>query len=260
MDGLNLAVVNYRSPSDLQHFLMSLEKHPPTVPWSLVVVNVAPQERDVSVTRRYVTGSNEKITAITFAENVGYARAVNRASLAGNYPVFAAFNADTRITDNVLDTCYDALQSHDQWGVLGPRQIDDEGRITHGGIFINGDRGFHQANRTEYTDIRDDAVTVSGAAYFIKRTVWEQLTSCPIYQGFLEAEGAFLPTPHYYEETFCSYHAIAHGWKVVYYGEACMIHRWHKASELGGRTERSFLPISRELFRDACDAHHIEHS
>jgi len=40
MDGINLAVINYRSPDDLQHFLMSVEKHPPTIPWSLTVVNV----------------------------------------------------------------------------------------------------------------------------------------------------------------------------------------------------------------------------
>lgn len=258
-DGIDLVVVNYRTPEDLQHFLMSVEKHPPTVPWSLVVVNVDPLERDVDVAQRYVTRSPDKITSLNLSENVGYARAVNKASLVGEHPVFVAFNADTRITENVIDLCYDALQTHDEWGILGPKQIDDYGKITYAGIFGKDTSRFHTPNYKKYDEVREDATDVSGAAFFIKRSVWDELTACDIYAKHTGcAEGAFLPTPHYYEETFCSYHAIAHGYKVVYFGEACMIHRWHQASSLGGRVDRN-MPISRQLFRDACDAHQIEH-
>lgn len=261
MEGLNVIVVSYRTPHDLNHFVQSLRKNAPTVPWNLTVVNVDPTEEDDDVVQSYI--KKMSMHYIVTGENVGYARAVNKAAKYGTNDVLAIFNADTRITPDVLDQCYDALVNNDKWAVLGPRQIDDRGRITHGGIFgtleRRIDRGFHHRNNEElYRDVREDAVSVSGAAYFIKRRVWDELTTCPIFQVHDPSEGAFLPTPHYYEETFCSYHAIAHGYQCVYYGPAVMVHQWHRSSPVGGRADR-LISTSRRIFRDACDVHNIPH-
>jgi hypothetical protein len=98
---------------------------------------------------------------------------------------------------------------------------------------------------------------VSGSAYFIKRKVWDFLTECPTYREVApKARGAFLPTSHYFEETFCSYHAQAHGWKVMYYGPVVIRHEWHQASPVGGWAERQF-PVSQKYFREACGRHGI---
>jgi GT2 family glycosyltransferase len=71
-------------------------------------------------------------------------------------------------------------------------------------------------------------------------------------------KGRFLPTPHYYEETWVSYAARHKGWKVMYFGEAVMEHEWHQASKVGGEAERTHMPVSRQMFRDACDHFGIE--
>lgn len=267
MMSVDIVVVNYRTPHDLTHFTSSLIRNEPTRPWTFGLANVSPLSEDVSAAHRSLAMMEQvsvaRIDYHEFSVNVGYATAVNRVASSGRNDILAIFNADTRITEQVIDQCVDALLDHEDWAVVGPRQVDDRGRITHGGIFgtfeRRTERGFHHRNSDElYGDIRDDAVTVSGAAYFIKRSVWTELTECKLYQDFATAEGAFLPTPHYWEETFCSYHAITHGYKVAYYGPAVMIHNWHRASPVGSRVDKE-AGRSRTIFRAACDAHDIPH-
>lgn len=259
--GIDLIVINYRSPIDLGHFLASYHKHEPDIPHTLIVGNVDPADEDLDV------ATKANVAQCAWGENIGYARAVNYLSTLGESEVLGIFNADTRLTENLVTECHNALMSNPTWAVVGPRQIDDTGRITHGGIFGDSahpkERGFKHRNSNEYADIREDAITVSGSAYFIKRSVWNELYNCPIYRASnQDAEGAFLPTPHFYEETYCSFHARAHGYKTVYYGPATMIHRWHGSTRRTGPAERHLQQLrrtSREMFRTACDAHGIEH-
>lgn len=264
-NGIDLIVVNYRSPVDLTGFLASVLVNPPEPPWSLHVVNVAPQDDDLEVYKSFDRQPQlrGRMDHIVIPENVGYARAVNRASRLCVRETIGVFNADTRLKENVANECHNALHSKVEWGVLGPRQIDDEGRVTAAGIFGTNDRpqdrAFHHPNSDEYADVRDDAVTVSGSAYFIKATVWEELATCPIYRKTTPtAQGAFLPTPLYYEETFCSYHAREHGHKVVYYGAATMVHRWRKAPRTPG-SDALKIQMSKKIFQRACDEHGIQH-
>lgn len=251
---IDLVVVNYHTPGDLELFLASLDRFPPAPGATLTVVDV--ETPDVEpVTVEWAGGTGRRIAA---ADNIGYARACNLAAQDGTGDVIAFFNADVEITDHSLDFCHAALIASDDWGALGPCQVDTRNRIRHAGIFgtnaVPVHRGWHEVYRSQYLDIRD-AVTVSGSAYFIKRRVWDELTNCPLYRDSApDATGAFLPTQHYYEETFCSYHAREHGHRVMYYGTVTMVHKWHQASPVGGWAERQ-MPISREYFRKAC-AHH----
>lgn len=254
-NGIDLVVVNYRTPYDLEAFLWSLVTNRPTLPWSLTIVNVDPLVADEEAAREFPLPYNYW----EFSNNVGYARAVNHGAYFGDRETLAIFNADTRLLGSVATDCHYALQSHSDWGIVGPRQIDNAGKITHGG-FCPNERGFHQPDSGQFTDIRDDALTVSGSAYFIKRNVWNTLTECPLYSNsYPEATGAFLPTQHYFEETWCSYHARAHGYKVVYYGASTMIHQWHKASARGGSADKN-LPASKLMFKEACLSHGISES
>jgi hypothetical protein len=118
-------------------------------------------------------------------------------------------------------------------------------------------RSWHESDQGQCSDIRDDALTVSGALYFIKQSLWKELTDCPLYQQYCPGtEGAFLPTQHYFEETFCSYHARAHGSRVVFYGPALMTHYWHQASPYGGWQDMKFGE-SQQMMREACRLHGI---
>jgi GT2 family glycosyltransferase len=108
-----------------------------------------------------------------------------------------------------------------------------------------------------FSDI-EEAVTVSGSAYFIRRSVWDELTNCSLYQNFSPSNGAFLQTPLFYEETFCSYHVRQHGYKVLYNGQAKMIHEWHQSAKEEEGYVQEVLPVARKMFREACAAHNME--
>lgn len=288
---LDAVVVNYRTPDDLEGFLASWHAHAPD--WcNLTIVNVDPTEQDVDIAKSYASFQVDVVgdalvgtsfddpvfvavprrlvsqAAITYCRyhsypvNVGYAYACNHAVVDSEADVFAFFNADTRILPGSIEPLYFNLMTHDDWGVIGPRQVDDDGKLTHAGILGTNQkpqlRGWMKRDNPAFCDVRDDAVSVMGSAYFVKRKCWEQLTLCTDFQEqHPGTPGAFLPTQHYYEETWVSYHARAHGWKVVYYGLSKMIHRWHKASPVGGQADAQFRP-SQKVFRAMCDRHGIE--
>lgn len=254
---IDLVVVNYKTPADLEDFLGSLDRFVPLMAASLTVVEVDDEDYEHTFTWAGGTG-----TTIGVAGNVGYGRACNMAAARGHGSVIAFFNADVLVTPESIDLCYRALTTHPDWGILGPCQVNEANRIRHAGIFGTlaqpVHRGWNEIDHGQYVDVRD-AITVSGSAFFVRRHVWEQLTECPLYQDVAQgAEGAFLPTPHYYEETWAAYHAHAHGHRVIYYGPVTMIHKWHRASPMGGWAEEQ-MPISRELFREACQHHGIDH-
>lgn len=282
---LDAVVVNYRTPDDLEGFLASWEAFAPD--WcNLTIVNVDPRISDRELAKSCVQKHVEQVgrdggevlmngvalprlegASISYwrymehNSNVGYSYACNMAAAESTADVLAFFNADTRLLSGTIEPLYFNLMTHDDWGVIGPRQVDDNGLLTHAGILGTNEnplmRGWMKKDSSAFCDVRDDAVSVMGSAYFVKRECWEELRSCPLYRAVHpEAAGAFLPTPHYYEETFCSYHATAHNWKVVYYGLSKMIHRWHKASPVGGHADAQFK-ISQKIFREACDAHGI---
>lgn len=257
--GLDVIVVNYRTPQDLEAFVRSYRAYPPTVPSKLWIVDVDPPKEQVVGNLRLVEGGD---FYISHDQNIGYARAVNDAAQRGHHDVLAIFNADVELTKGALDKCYEALMTHPDWAVVGPLQTDGHGRVTHAGIFGTlahpRHRGWHQPVDPAWRDVRT-AVSVSGSAYFIARDLWMMLNDCPIFaEMYPEAEGAFLPTSHYYEETWCSYHAQAHGFQVVYFGEVEITHHWHRASAVGGWAEGQ-MPYSQAMFRQMCDEHGIEH-
>jgi GT2 family glycosyltransferase len=254
---MDIVVVNYHTLGDLQQFMDTLKRYPPTSPWTVTIVDVETQQRE----EHFSWGDGDG-TTLGAATNIGYAKACNLAAARGSDEIIALFNADVEVTPGSLDICVSALAGHDNWAILGPCQIDSNNRIRHAGIFGTDvaprHRGWGEVNRGQYGDVRE-AVTVSGSAFFVKRKVWSELTDCPAYQEAApEAEGAFLPTPHYYEETWASYHARAHGYQVTYFGAATMIHKWHRASTVGGWAEQQ-IPISRRMFRHACNIHGIGH-
>jgi GT2 family glycosyltransferase len=267
--GVDAVVVNYRTPDDLARFVTSWQKHEPEELWvRLVIVNVSPTPEDTEVAESFHRRGD--IEVVQYFDNIGYGRACNLGAErphGDGFDVIALFNADVELRAGAVEECYFALTSQDEWGVLGPRQVDDRGRLVHAGIVgpptKPRHRGWQEPDRGQYVDVLDDVPTVSGSAYFIKRKAWVQLKSCTVHQLATAGSppgggtGAFLPTPHYYEETWCSYHARAHGWRCVYNGDVTITHSWHRASPVGGAAD-SKMSESRAHFRRACDLHGIE--
>lgn len=258
-------VVNYKTDDLLEKFLISYDKYVDEIGRKLIIVDVESDDPDKQFNDRWLP---YKHIWRTHEENIGYARAVNEAIASEDghamyYVNLGIFNADTEFVDEgAVDSCLDLLDSNDDIAVVGPLQYDSRGRITHAGIFGTNEKPMHRAwlskdkNSHRYIE---DCISVSGSAYFTKRSVWDEMTQCGLYQQAAPgATGAFLPTPHYYEETYCSYHMREHGYRVLYNGKAEMIHEWHKASAIDGPIDNQILPVSREIFRDACRIHNIK--
>lgn len=263
--GIDMVVCNYRTAQDLLGFLRSYIDSDITVPNTLTVVNVCPGSDDVGVVHQMA--AEMSMLYMEHDENVGYARACNRASYPADREVIAFFNADTELRPGVVESCYDLLMHDPQVAVVGPRQVNERGQITHGGIFGTMEKPDFAGRWLAKDDVAfhgiQDCVTVAGSAYFVRRRAWDELATCRAFTECpdvweREPEGAFLPTQHYYEETYLSYHAQIHGYKVVYNGEVSMVHKWHRASPVGS-VEGGVLEESRRLFRSACDFHGIPH-
>lgn len=272
-EGIDICVVSYRTPNDLSGFCASLIANPPSVPYTVRIYNVSPQARDLVEAQHYVQLFRcqplcERAEEIGSEANVGYGTAVNTCAKRGKKKVFVAFNADVAITEGSLDSIYEAMMANPTWGVVGPRQIESRmGTITHGGIVGPPDRPRFRTWHTHtsgFDDVLDDVPTVMGAAYFVNRACWDELCQCQPYQEFVIHNfdtfnfGAFLPTKLYYEETFCSYHARQHGWKVVYFGAVTIVHEWHRSIQEHMTPDEDSLVIhdSQLVFRKACAAVH----
>ena len=252
---VDVVVVSYHTNELLLDFRGSYMEH--AFPGcALTVVDVQYGGEDASV-----FDEASQIHSIGTKDNIGYGAACNLGALGGENDVILLANADTLLTAGLLD-CYQALMSHEDWAVLGPRQVDEFAHITAGGIFgtpsYPQQRAWQQLDVGQASDIRDDALSVSGSLYFIKRSVWNELTDCRIMQDYHPGVvGAFIETPHYFEEMTCSVHARGHGYKCVFYGPVCMVHLWHRASPHGGWADQ-LLDVSKQMHRDFCHMHGLE--
>lgn len=250
---VDVVVVNYKTPDLLENFKKSYFNNA----WdgcTLTVVDVEVGEDSWSRGQRLLRTK----------DNIGYARACNLGASFGRNDVILLANADTELSDGFRE-CYEALVQNDDWGVLGPRQVNEHNQLTAGGIYgtNRAKRQYHwnEPDQGQASQI-EEAVTVSGSLYFIKRKVWDLLTECVFYQSLFEDNekptGAFLPTQHYFEETWCSEHAREHGFKVIFYGPVKMLHLWHRAHPHNSWQDKEF-GRSLTLYREAALAHGMEH-
>lgn len=253
-EGLDLVVVDYRTPRLCDAFVESWRAVRDEAPTTLRVVHVG---ADRFEKRTVEPGLWEH----WIERNVGYGRACNWAANLGTRETVAFFNADTELRSDVLAACWRSTLE-DGVAVVGPRQVDERGRLTHAGMFGSNvetrPRGWMAASRGQFDEVRDDAVTVSGAAFFVARSAWDEMAACPVWRGACpDAVGAMLEA-HYYSETWVSYHVRAHGWKVRYQGDVSMVHLWHRSSPVGGPMDAK-RQVEREHneFRRACGLHGI---
>lgn len=260
---LDLVAVAYEAPEETEAFLASL-RHV-DVPFTLTIIdNASPNEavRSAIQCNLHTVQARDHCRSARYVfntKNVGYARAVNQGMKMGSAPYAAILNCDTEFLPEGVSKLVAHFMSHESVGVIGPRTFDSAGRITHAGIITtaarprNHHRGWLSPDPDSYQDTLS-VNTVSGATYFVRRSMWDELSACADYlRAAPTAEGAFLPTPHYFEETFCSYHARHHGWEVIYLGAAAMIHQWHRSSPVGSMA----MEGAQRQFHDACAQHGI---
>lgn len=203
------------------------------------------------------------LTAV-FNTNIGYARACNQLAAMGNSDYIGLCNADIWMTQKDIEKIVESFEENPDAAIIGPKQRDENGYVRAGPIVWNGERLHHTDwNRHDPQDIllRDKTycATVSGSAYFIRRTVWNALSNCLIYKEVDPgSEGAMLQTNHFFEETFLSMHATHHGYKILFDGSISIGHSW-RASTGPSPILSKYFTINKEIYRKACDFEGIRH-
>lgn len=258
---IDLCVINYNTRPLLQRFLNTLHSDYSDNVWNLYISDNGSTDDTYDWVTKNI--SNYKIQEYVQNENIGYSAACNSLASMGSSEYIALLNADVWMKTSDVSGMESFFSSRSDVHISGPKQRDESGHITHAGIIGTNTapvmRGWKQRDPLDQL-FKDqvDCVTVSGSAYFIRRETWNVMTNNSEYKKlFPDAIGAFLPTPHYYEETWCSYFARHLGYNIVYNGEVSIGHSWHKSSPIGGHADQKFS-ISREIFRKSCDHFGIE--
>lgn len=255
--GLDVVVVNHRTPTYLANCLASIEQYAPKRPYTVTVVQTCPELEDMEVSAGPIRANGWH--EIVHPENVGYNRACNHAAAGGTGDYIAFMNADAATTESTFDALCGYLDCHPRCAVIGPRQVDSHNRITAGGIIGDDDaprlRSFHHEDRGQVSDIRTDVVYVAGSFVVVRRSAFDQLTECESYQRFADGEvGPWGTFAHYAGDDWLGRHARAHGWAVTYYGAVCAIHEWHRSTKRGGYGEQQFQS-DQALLREMCADH-----
>jgi hypothetical protein len=263
---IDLVAVAYNARAETEAMLQSASLNI-SIPFTLLIVDNASPDPAMSPLLDRAIGIVKpnpacvRVNVLRSWTNTGYARACNRGAELGTAPYLALLNCDIQFLPGQIERIVDSFdrQDYQDVGIIGPRTTTSGGMLTHAGIIQmptgrDGHRFWMMPDSPQAQD-ELDVPTVSGATYFMRRKVWEELTACEVYQKVSQgATGAFLPTQHFYEETWCSYHARAHGWRVRYQGDAKLIHEWHRSSPVGSIS----LKAAEAQFKEACQAHEIE--
>jgi GT2 family glycosyltransferase len=264
---IDLCVVNHNTRPLLKRLLDNVHRGSSIANknWRLYIADNGSTDDTVDWFRE--NDLNYKIDRVYFNQNIGYSSACNQLATLGNSAFIGLLNADVWLSNEDINKIVKIFKEDSSIHILGPKQRDEYSLIRHAGIVGTNTapkhRGWMQPdpNDTLFKD-RVECVTVSGSAYFIRREVWNTLTCNSKYRKlYPNAIGAFLPTPHYYEETWCSYFARHLGYNVIYDGSVSIGHSWHASSPKPGEgysIADAQFKTSQSIFRGACDYMGIE--
>lgn len=264
---VDLLVVNYNTKDKLERLLKTLNDTSGSnrIPWKLYVADNGSSDGTYEMLRK--NADKYRIESIFRNPNIGYSAAINSMAAVSRSDILCAVNADTWFTNNHVNQAIETFKYHKNQAIMGPKQIDERGLIRHGGIFWEGDKskppyhrgwsefdGYDQA----YKD-RHQCWTVSGSIYYVRRSVWDEMTNHSGYRSLHpRAQGAFLETFMYFEETFTSVFAEHLGYEVWYDGTIETAgHSWHASNNPGDNVHH--FHKSKEIYRRTCDALGIHH-
>lgn len=269
VDKVDLLVVNHNTKDKLKRLLDELHKDD-NGSWTLSISDNG--STDGSVDWLAKNAHKYRIEHLYKNANIGYARAVNMMAEDTDSKYLAALNGDVWMCSADAQAMVEFMNENEDVAIAGPKQRNEKNQITHGGI-----GGTHKQPRHLFWNAMDhedalarnvrECVTVSGSAYFVRRSVWNALSSCPLYHEVHEdllgepVEGAMPALQHFYEETTVSYHLAAHPelGKVVYNGNVSIGHSWHSSSPIGSAYANRGFKEGQKFFRAFCDEHGIEH-
>lgn len=232
---VSFILVNFNDRAHLGRSLDAIAEHAAGIPHETIVVDNASTDNSAEV----VTATRTGFTLLRNAENVGFARAMNRGAAASRGEFLALLNTDVFLRPGTLETLLAEFDRYPSTGAVGPalrtpgggHQVSFGGRRTFGRellqkLFLN-DR---QARALRKRRPRRRVRWVSAAFLLVRRSAFEAVG------GF--DESFFL----YFEDIDLCYRLREECWDVVYLPTA-------EADHVGGATTAAQPWRSRYAYR-----------
>lgn len=231
--GLTIIVVNWNGGELLRRCLASIERHPPGVPYEIVVVDNA----SVDESRAWLESLGDRVRLIKNDENVGFGRANNQVFAATETPLLFLLNSDAEVRAGAIDTLIQTIKSDERIGITGPRLVNSDGTL-QASVWRNPVTPFQTVANTfrlyklmprglrgrlllgyhwDHTHQRQ-AELLSGAALMVKRELIDRV-------------GGFDERFHMYgEDTEWSLRILRAGWRMIFEPKAEVLHHGGQSS------------------------------
>ncbi|MCI0184442.1 glycosyltransferase family 2 protein [Sulfoacidibacillus ferrooxidans] len=236
MSEIDLVIVNYNTKSMLFQCLQSIAAHT-SIPHEIIVVDNGSTDGSVQALRHV---NSDHLIVIANNHNKGYAKACNQGIVAGSSPYILLLNSDVMVTEQWLEPLLHCMKSDPRIAVVGPKMIDEHGRITGAGVVgteaHHVPRGLLERDEPGKYDQQEDCLSVCGAAYLIRRDLLGEL-------GLFDEHYFF-----YFEETDYSFHARHQGYRVVYCPQSTIYHLMGQSCNDHGKL-RSMFEESERYFK-----------
>lgn len=251
MKRLTVVIVNYNSKDYLQACLESLYQQTTNLPFQVVVVDNASDDRDF----RHLHNLYPDLLLLCNTRNLGFATACNQGIRRAPAPYYLFLNPDCVVLDRAVERCMDWLEPRQEIGILGCRVCNPDGslqracrrsiptpasalfRITGLSRLFPGSRRLGRYNLSYLSESESHPVeAVSGSFMLFRQQVVDSI-------GLMD-EQFFL----YGEDLDFCYRALQRGWKVYYYSGAQVIHHKRRSSARNSRASNFHYYNAMELF------------
>ncbi len=216
---LNVVIVSYNVKDFLHQCLLSVEKAAKGIDTLVYVVDNCSQDGSVEYLRRL----HPQVRFIENQENLGFARANNKAIRQSDGEYVLLLNPDTILTEHTLHECIAFMDTHSEVGCVGVKQLKSDGSFaleSRRGVptpftafcKMSGLCSLFPKNRKlgryymQYLDAdqQNEIEIVSGAFMFLRRSALNE-------SGYLD-EDFFM----YGEDIDLSYRLLKRGWENWY--------------------------------------------
>ncbi len=194
--------------------LESIRDNTDRVSFEVILVDDEADQATKGLVEELVSGAR----VLRNEENLGYLRSVNLGAAAARGEWLVLCNNDIEVTANWLSAMLACAQSPSRVGVVAPKYISPDGKLSEaGGIIWRDGTGVNYGRGEEPSDFRYEYTREidygSAAALLVRGELWRELG------GYDER---FLPM--YYEDVDVCMQARQRGWQVLYEPSAVVVH------------------------------------
>lgn len=118
-------LVNYNAGPELRQALQSIALELTGQSWEGIVVDNASSDGSAAIAREF----GPEVRLVQNAENIGFARGVNRGLMLASAPLVLIMNPDSRLLPGAMATLRRELERHETCALVGPCILDPDGTV-----------------------------------------------------------------------------------------------------------------------------------